>query len=66
MDEKEMKDLIEFTTGAALPEEVSQNELPSEWDLYVTMIDDERALILLDLSLARVAPLFKYNLLLGV
>lgn len=66
MDDKELRELIEFTTGEMPEEEAVQTNLPTEWDMYVTYLDEAKALILLDLSLAKIAPIFKYNQLFGV
>lgn len=65
MDEQELKDFIEFTTGETFtePEEV---DIPSQWDMYITYLDENKALILLDLSLAQIAPIMGYDQVFGV
>ena len=65
MDEQELKDFIEFTTGEPF-EEPEEVDIPSDWDMYITYLDDNKALILLDLSLAQIAPIAGYNQLFGV
>ena len=65
MDEQELKDFIEFTTGEPF-EEPQEVDIPSEWDMYITYLDESKALILLDMSLAKIAPIHGYNQLFGV
>ena len=65
MDEQELKDFIEFTTGEPF-EEPQEVDIPSEWDMYITYLDESKAVILLDMSLAKIAPIHGYNQLFGV
>lgn len=66
MNEQELKDFIEFTTGAPMEEAPEEVEVPSEWDMYITYLDEAKALILLDLSYAKIAPVFGYHQMFGV
>ena len=58
MEDKDfqLQDILEFTTGLeeeALPDLLT---MPEDWDTYVTYLDDEKALISLDLEVAKTAP----------
>lgn len=58
--------LIEFTTGLEeeeLPELLKQ---PEDWDNYITYLDDEKALIMVELEVAKQAPVLEYHHLLGI
>ncbi len=57
---------IEFTTGLEEEELPELNKMEEDWDLYLTYLDDEKALIMIDLAVARVAPVLSYHYLFGV
>ena len=68
MEDKDfqLQDILEFTTGLeeeALPDLLT---MPEDWDTYVTYLDDEKALISLDLEVAKTAPVLSYKHLFGV
>ncbi|MBQ2776243.1 MAG: DUF695 domain-containing protein [Peptococcaceae bacterium] len=57
---------IEFTTGLEEEELPEINKMPEDWDTYVTLLDDEKALIMVDLEVAKIAPVLAYKHLLGI
>ncbi|MBR6756658.1 MAG: DUF695 domain-containing protein [Peptococcaceae bacterium] len=66
MTEERRESFIEFTTGLeeeALPEFLT---METDWDMYVTVIDDEKALVMVDMAAIRVAPIIKCSNLLGI
>ncbi len=66
MEDKDFQDLLEFTTGLEEEELPELIAMPQDWDAYVTYLDDEKALISLDLEVAKVAPVLSYMHLLGI
>lgn len=72
MEDKNMENMeeeyngIEFTTGLEEEELPEENKMPEDWDTYVTYLDDEKALIMVELEVAKVAPILKYKNLLGI
>lgn len=66
MEDKEYQDLLEFTTGLEEEELPELVKMPEDWDTYVTYLDDEKALITLDLEVAKVAPVISYHHLFGI
>ena len=62
----ELQDILEFTTGLEEEELPDLLTMPEDWDTYVTYLDDEKALISLDLEVAKVAPVLSYHHLLGI
>lgn len=66
MTDERRESFIEFTTGLeeeALPEVLT---METDWDMYVTVIDDEKALVMVDMAAIRVAPIIKFSNLLGI
>ena len=57
---------IEFTTGLEEEELPEINKMAEDWDTYVTLLDDEKALIMVDLEVAKIAPVLAYKHLLGI
>ena len=51
---------IEFTTGLEEEELPEINKMPEDWDTYVTLLDDEKALIMVDLEVAKVCVCFGF------
>lgn len=64
MSEKDFD--IEFTTGLEEEELPELNKMAEDWDTYVTYLDDEKALIMVDLEVAKVAPVLSYKFLFGI
>ncbi len=62
----EDKDFIEFTTGLEEEELPEINKMAEDWDTYVTYLDDEKALIMIELEVAKIAPVTTYYHLLGI
>ena len=52
----EEKDFIEFTTGLEEEELPEINKMAEDWDTYVTYLDDEKALVMIELEVAKIAP----------
>lgn len=62
---EDLRNYIEFTTGM---EETQQDEqqIESQWDMYITDIEGSKALVLVDMALSGIAPLMGYNYLFGL
>lgn len=66
MDERDYEDFIEFTTGLEDEELPELNQMETDWDIYVTYIDDVKALVLVDLAVIKAAPALQYSNLFGI
>lgn len=62
---EDLRNYIEFTTGME-EQEVEQEEIESQWDMYITDIEGSKALVLVDMALSGVAPLRDYKFLFGI
>lgn len=66
MEEEKRESLIEFTTGLeeeALPDVLT---METDWDMYVTIMDEAKALVMIDMAAIQVAPIITYSNLLGI
>ena len=64
---EDLRNYIEFTTGMEEQQtQGEQEEIESQWDMYITDIEGSKALVLVDMALSGIAPLMEYKFLFGV
>lgn len=67
MADQDIKNMIEFTTGEDAPTELDTlMRHERRYEMYVTQVDDGRALIQVDVGLNNLAPVPEYHWLLGL
>ncbi len=64
---EDLRNFIEFTTGMEESEQqIDEQQIESRWDMYITEIEGNKALVLVDMALSGIAPLMEYNILFGL
>ena len=64
--DKEIRNKIEFTFAVDDAERDPILELPPEYEMYVTAMDDGRALVNVDFAVADKAPIPRLHWLMGI
>ena len=63
---EDLRNYIEFSTGMEEQQEQEQEEIESQWDMYITDLEGSKALVLVDMALSGIAPLMDYKFLFGI